>query len=97
MRTEYDIILRPILSERSTFLQERENAYTFEVAKDATKPQIKKAVEKIFGVKVKSVRTVNVKGKKKRLGRFEGKRRDWKKAIVYLADKEKKIDFFDNV
>ncbi len=97
MRTEYDIIIKPILSERSTFLQERENAYTFEVAKDATKPQIKKAVEKIFGVKVKSVRTINVKGKKKRLGRFEGKRRDWKKAIVYLADKEQKIDFFDNV
>ncbi len=97
MRTEYDIILRPILSERSTFLQERENAYTFEVAKDATKIQVKKAVEKIFGVKVKSVRTINVKGKKKRLGRFEGKRRDWKKAIVYLADKEQKIDFFDNV
>ncbi len=97
MRTEYDIIIKPILSERSTFLQERENAYTFEVSKDATKPQIKKAVEKIFGVKVKSVRTINVKGKKKRLGRFEGKRRDWKKAIVYLADKEQKIDFFDNV
>ena len=97
MRTEYDIIIKPILSERSTFLQERENAYTFEVARDATKLQVKKAVEKIFGVKVKSVRTINVKGKKKRLGRFEGKRRDWKKAIVYLADKEQKIDFFDNV
>ncbi len=97
MRTEYDIIIRPILSERSTFLQERENAYTFEVAKDATKKEVKKAVEKIFGVKVKSVRTMNVKGKMKRLGRFVGKRRDWKKAIVYLADKEQKIDFFDNV
>ncbi len=97
MRTEYDIIIRPILSERSTFLQERVNAYTFEVARDATKPQIKKAIEKIFGVKVKSVKTMNVKGKKKRLGRFEGKRRDWKKAIVYLADKDQKIDFFEKV
>lgn len=97
MRSEYDVIIRPILSERSTFLQERVNAYTFEVARSATKPQIKKAIEKIFGVKVKSVKTMNVKGKKKRLGRFEGKRRDWKKAIVYLADKDQKIDFFEKV
>lgn len=97
MRTIYDTILRPLFTEQSTILQERENAYTFEVAKDSNKYQIKEAIEKIFKVKVKKVCTANYEGKKKRLGRFEGKRRSWKKAIVYLADKEQKIDFYESV
>ncbi|KLO22644.1 50S ribosomal protein L23 [Marinitoga sp. 1197] len=81
----YDIIIRPILTEK-TYMLMSENKYTFEVAKDATKPEIKKAVEDIFNVKVEKVHVMNVKPKPKRLGRFEGKTRSWKKAIVKLAE-----------
>lgn len=97
MKTIYDIILKPLFTEQSSSLQERENAYTFEVVKSSNKYQIKDAVEKIFKVKVKKVCTLNYEGKKKRLGRFEGKRRSWKKAIVYLVDKNQKIDFYESV
>ncbi|KAF2956009.1 50S ribosomal protein L23 [Marinitoga sp. 38H-ov] len=82
---KYDVILRPILTEK-TYILMGENKYTFEVAKDATKPEIKKAVEDIFNVKVEKVFVMNVKPKPKRLGRFEGKTRSWKKAIVKLAE-----------
>jgi len=81
----YDIIIRPILTEK-TYLLMSEGKYTFEVAKDATKPEIKKAVEEIFNVKVEKVNVMNVKPKPKRLGRIEGKTRSWKKAIVKLAE-----------
>ncbi|WP_129409935.1 50S ribosomal protein L23 [Marinitoga lauensis] len=81
----YDIIIRPVLTEK-TYMLMGENKYTFEVAKDATKPEIKKAVEDIFNVKVEKVYVMNVKPKPKRLGRFEGKTRVWKKAIVKLAE-----------
>ncbi|WGS65367.1 50S ribosomal protein L23 [Marinitoga aeolica] len=81
----YDIIIRPVLTEK-TYMLMSENKYTFEVAKDATKPEIKKAVEDIFNVKVEKVYVMNVKPKPKRLGRFEGKTRAWKKAIVKLAE-----------
>ncbi|SHE73975.1 LSU ribosomal protein L23P [Marinitoga hydrogenitolerans DSM 16785] len=81
----YDIIIKPILTEK-TYMLMSENKYTFEVAKDATKPEIKKAVEDIFNVKVEKVNVMNVKPKPKRLGRFEGKTRSWKKAIVKLAE-----------
>ncbi|MBM7559917.1 50S ribosomal protein L23 [Marinitoga litoralis] len=81
----YDVIIRPILTEK-TYILMGENKYTFEVAKDATKPEIKKAVEDIFNVKVEKVYVMNVKPKPKRLGRFEGTTRSWKKAIVKLAE-----------
>jgi len=81
----YDIVIKPILTEK-TYLLMSEGKYTFEVAKDATKPEIKKAVEEIFNVKVEKVNVMNVKPKPKRLGRFEGKTRSWKKAIVKLAE-----------
>lgn len=81
----YDVVIRPVLTEK-TYLLMGEGKYTFEVAKDATKPEIKKAVEELFNVKVEKVYTMNVKPKPKRLGRFEGKTRSWKKAIVKLAE-----------
>ncbi|WP_026486969.1 50S ribosomal protein L23 [Caldanaerobius polysaccharolyticus] len=96
MATPYDIIIRPIITEKSMKLME-EKKYTFEVAKDANKIEIKKAVEQLFGVKVDKVYTMNIKGKKKRVGRFEGKTPDWKKAIVKLKPDSKTIEFFENV
>ena len=87
--SEYDIILRPIITEKSTFLKETGNQYVFEVHRDANKIEIKKAVEKLFKVKVLSVQVIMMEGKKKRLGRFLGKRSDWKKAIVKLSPKDK--------
>ncbi|MCX8109623.1 MAG: 50S ribosomal protein L23 [Syntrophorhabdaceae bacterium] len=86
---EYDIVLRPIITEKSTLLKENGNQYVFEVHRDANKIEIKKAVEKLFKVKVLSVQISVVEGKKKRLGRFFGKRPDWKKAIVKLSPKDK--------
>jgi len=86
---EYDIILRPIITEKSTLLKETGNQYVFQVHRDANKIEIKKAVEKLFKVKVLSVQVINMEGKKKRLGRFFGKRSDWKKAIVKLSPKDK--------
>ncbi|HOJ71897.1 MAG TPA: 50S ribosomal protein L23 [Syntrophorhabdaceae bacterium] len=86
---EFDIVLRPIITEKSTFLKENGNQYVFEVQRDANKIEIKKAIEKLFKVKVLSVQISVVEGKKKRLGRFSGKRPDWKKAIVKLSPKDK--------
>jgi large subunit ribosomal protein L23 len=78
------VLLSPLVSEKSTFVGEKNNQYVFRVAADATKPQIKAAVELMFKIKVKAVRVVNVRGKDKRFGRFEGRRRNWKKAYVSL-------------
>lgn len=86
---EYDVVVRPIITEKSTFLKDGGNQYVFEVARDANKIEIKKAVEKLFKVKVLTVHVSNMEGKKKRLGRFEGKKPDWKKAIVKLSPKDK--------
>jgi len=78
------VLLAPLVSEKSTFVGEKNNQYVFRVADDATKPQIKAAVELMFKIKVKEVQVVNVRGKDKRFGRFEGRRRSWKKAYVSL-------------
>ena len=94
--TAHDIIKRPVVTEQS-MMQMQEKKYTFEVDKRANKIQIRKAVEEIFGVTVKSVNTVNVLGKFKRMGRNEGKRADWKKAIVTLTENSKTIEFFDGM
>ena len=94
--TAHDIIKRPVVTEQS-MMQMQEKKYTFEVDKRANKIQIRQAVEEIFGVKVKSVNTVNVIGKFKRMGRNEGKRADWKKAIVTLTENSKTIEFFDGM
>ncbi len=96
MKTLYNVLLAPLLTEKGTALKEKDNKVVFRVARDANKIEIKKAVEEILKVKVDRVTTINYKGKKKRLGRFEGKRPDWKKAIVTLKEGEK-LDFIEGV
>jgi large subunit ribosomal protein L23 len=96
MKTLYNVLLAPLLTEKGTVLKEKDNKVVFRVARDANKIEIKKAVEEILKVKVDRVTTINYKGKKKRLGRFEGKRPDWKKAIVTLKEGEK-LDFIEGV
>ena len=96
MTCAHDIIIRPIISEQSMD-QLAEKKYTFEVKKSANKIEIKKAVEEIFGVKVESVNTMNMLGKMKRMGRFEGRRANWKKAIVKLTADSKTIEFFEGM
>jgi large subunit ribosomal protein L23 len=93
---QYDIILRPIVTEKSSLAKEAGNQYVFEVARDANKIEIAKAVEQLFKVKVLSVQVMNMEGKKRRLGRFSGKRPDWRKAIVKVSPKDK-ISFFEGV
>lgn len=96
MRTSYDIIVRPIVTENS-MAQTAERKYTFEVLKDANKSQIRTAVEEVFGVKVEKIATMNVKGKLKRMGKHQGYRRSWKKAIVKLTEDSKTIEFFEGM
>lgn len=96
MKDVRDVILRPIITERSSEMMS-DNKYVFEVAPKTNKTEIKQAIEKIFGVKVESVNTMNVKGKPKRMGRYTGKRKDWKKAIVKLAADSKPLEFFETV
>ncbi|SFF60253.1 LSU ribosomal protein L23P [Fontimonas thermophila] len=88
----HQVIIGPVISEKSTRVAEKANTAVFKVLRDAEKPEIKLAVERLFNVKVEGVRTLNVKGKNKRFGRFEGKRSDWKKAYVTLAEGQE-IDF----
>ena len=94
MKNLYDVIRRPLLTEKSTLLKETQQTLVFEVHRDATKPEIKKAVETFFNVKVDSVRVINVHGKMKRQGRHAGRRPDWKKAYVVLKKGEKMVEFF---
>ncbi|SHF01563.1 50S ribosomal protein L23 [Alkalibacter saccharofermentans] len=96
MLSPQDIILKPIVTEKSMD-DMSENKYTFKVKKDANKIQIKDAVEKIFGVKVEKVYTMNRIGKIKRMGRYAGRRANWKKAIVKLAPDSKGIEFFEGI
>lgn len=80
----YQVVLAPVISEKATFVADRHNQVIFRVAPDATKPEIKAAVEMLFKVQVDEVKVANVKGKVKRFGRFFGRRRNWKKAYVCL-------------
>lgn len=96
MLSPHDIIVKPIVTERSMD-DMSEKKYTFKVYKKANKVQIKNAVEEVFGVKVKKVYTMNMIGKKKRMGKFLGKRSDWKKAIVKLTEESKEIQFFEGI
>ncbi len=89
----YRIIVRPLVTEKGTYQSEKLNAYAFEVAPDANKTQIRQAIEKIYDVKVREVRTANRKGKPRRTGYRWGKTRHWKKAVVIL-DPEHHIDLF---
>jgi len=97
MRTAYDVILRPIITEQSMEHLDIKK-YVFEVVRDANKVEIKNAVEEIFGVKVDKVTTLNMRGKEKRTGRYPaGYRRSWKKAVVKLTNSSKTIEFFEGM
>lgn len=96
MSFAHDIIIRPIISEQS-MAQLADRKYTFVVKKCANKIEIKKAVEEIFGVEVEKVTTLNMLGKMKRMGRTEGRRASWKKAVVKLTEGSKTIEFFDGM
>jgi large subunit ribosomal protein L23 len=91
------LIRRPVITEKATRLKEISNTICFEVAREANKIEIARAVTALFGVKVAEVRVANRRGKWKRMGRFVGRRKDWKKAYVTLAPGEKPIEFFEGV
>lgn len=91
-----DIIIRPIVTEK-TMSGVQAKKYTFEVAKDATKIDIARAVEELFGVKVSKVNTLHVRGHLRRQGRSEGYTREWKKAVVTLTEGSKTIEFFESM
>jgi large subunit ribosomal protein L23 len=95
MKNLYDVIRRPLLTEKSTVLKESQRTLVFEVHRDATKPEIRKAVEALFDTKVEDVRVARVHGKMKRQGRHAGRRPDWKKAFVVLKEGAKMVEFFD--
>ena len=95
MRHAHEIILRPLVTEKGMLARENNNQFLFKVNPKATKPEIARAVEKAFSVKVVEVRTINVLGKKKRRGRLTGRKPEWKKAIVRLAVGES-IKYFES-
>ena len=94
MKSAQEIIIRPLITERAAVLMQRENKVLFEVAVTANKNDIKRAVEELFDVTVTSVRTMNVKGKLKTMGRYSGRTAMWKKAIVTLGEGDS-LDFFE--
>ena len=96
MRDPRTIVRKALITEKGTTLRELRNQYHFEVARDANKIEIKHAVETIFSVKVDHVRTMQMRGKVKRQGRYQGKRSDWKKAVVTLQP-EQKIELFEQI
>ena len=96
MRDAREVVIRPLVTERSTELGEDQNAYTFVVAKEANKIEIRQAIERLFSVKVASVRTMNYRGKWRRVGRSQGRRAAFKKAIVKLAEGER-IDVYEGI
>ena len=91
------VIRRPLITEKATRLKDASNTVCFEVARGANKIEIARAVQALFGVKVAQVRVANREGKMKRMGRFIGPRKAWKKAYVRLAPGEKPIEFFEGV
>ena len=95
-RAPQEVLIRPLITEQSSIMQAEHNKYTFEVHRDATKIDIRNAVEAMFDVSVKSVRTMNCLGKDRRVGRTVGRKRDWKKAIVTLHEGEI-IDMYEGV
>jgi large subunit ribosomal protein L23 len=96
MKGPYEVIRKPLLTEKSTRLKEEGNHYLFRVAKTANKVEIKQAIEALFKVTVLEVRTLRVQGKVKRLGRFQGRRPDWKKAVATLKPGDS-IDLYEGV
>ena len=96
MKSAYDIIKKPVLTEKS-YDDMADKKYTFKVAKAAGKVEIANAVEEVFGVKVQKVNTISVRGRAKRMGRYSGYTASWKKAIVTLKADSKTIEFFDGL
>ena len=96
MKSAYDVIIKPVISELSMDIAP-EKKYTFKVATDANKTEIKQAVEEIFGVEVKKVNVMNMEGKLKRMGRTIGRRANYKKAVVTLTEGSKSIEFFEGL
>jgi large subunit ribosomal protein L23 len=96
MRDSAQVVQEGVDHREGTVLRELRNQYFFEVARDANKIEIKRAVESIFNVKVKTVQTMQIRGKDKRQGRFAGKRSDWKKAVVTLQP-DQKIELFEQI
>ena len=97
MKSAYQIIRRPVITEKGLAIKENQNTLVFQVAPKATKTEIKEAVQQIFKVKVDDVRTANFHGKMRRRGQSVGYRRDWKKAYVKLAEGEKMIEYAENL
>lgn len=96
MKNPRDVIKRPIITERTTDMM-ADRKYVFEVTPKANKTEIKQAIEAIFDVKVVKVNTMNVEGKLKRMGRHQGRKPDWKKAIVQLSEDSKSLEFFEGI
>ena len=97
MKSAYQILRKPVITEKGLAIKENENTLVFQVAKEATKTEIKEAVQSIFKVKVDSVRTANYPGKERRRGRFAGYRPDWKKAYLRLKSGEKMPEYAQNL
>jgi large subunit ribosomal protein L23 len=97
IKDPHRIILRPIITEKSTVLKEKNREVCFEVNPKANKIEIKKAAEQLFKIKVERVRVQNIRGKMRRVGRSAGKKKDWKKAYVKLKEGEKMIEYFEAV
>ena len=93
----YKIILRPVITEKSTLLKEINREICFEVDSRANKIEIKQAAEQLFNVKIESVRVMKQRGKMRRVGRNQGRTRDWKKAYLKLKEGEKMIEYFEAV
>jgi large subunit ribosomal protein L23 len=96
VREAHQIIRRPLITEKGTELKNQANHYLFEVARDANKIEIKRAIESLFRVKVLQVRTISVQGKEKRVGRYVGRTPNWKKAVATLKEGDS-IEFFEGV
>lgn len=94
MKGPYEVVRKPLLTEKGTRLKDEANQYLFQVARTASKIEIKQAIEQLFKVTVLDVRTLRVRGKVKRLGRFEGRRPDWKKAVATLKPGDS-IDLYE--
>jgi large subunit ribosomal protein L23 len=97
MSTVYDVIKRPVITEKGLTLKENDRTLCFEVDENASKQQIQEAVEQLFKVKVQAVRTMIVPGKMRRRGKYMGYRSDWKKAYVTLREGEKMIEYGENL
>jgi len=94
MKNQFGFISKPYITEKVLFLKEEQNKVVFKVDKTVNKIELKKAIESIFNVTVEAVNTLNVSGKKKRLGKWEGRRADWKKAVVTLKEGDT-IEYFE--